>query len=68
MLDNTKALDIRLTAEEMEEIESVAPYVPGYPENAYGEDPAVNGKAAIMTKSAAQTAWVQSARAIGRTW
>lgn len=66
MLDNTKALEIRLTEEEIEKIESVSPYVPGYPENAYGEDPAVNGKAAIMTKSAAQTAWVQSARAIGR--
>lgn len=66
MLDNVQALTMRLTQDQMDEIERISPYTPGYPENAYGEDPHLNGKAAIMTKSAAQTLWVRSSKAIGR--
>jgi aryl-alcohol dehydrogenase-like predicted oxidoreductase len=66
MLDNVQALKIHLTAEQIEYIESIASFNPGFPETVFGEDPHLNGKAAIMTRSAAHTEWVQSPKAIGR--
>lgn len=64
--DNVQGLTLKLTLEQMMEIENVSPFVPGYPENAFGEDPHLHGKAAIMTNSGAKTLWVQSAKAIAR--
>lgn len=65
MLDNAQALQVQLTSEQMDYIESFAAFEPGYPATVFGQDPHIDGSAAIMTRSAAHTKWVKFAGAIG---
>lgn len=62
--DNIQALKIQLTDKQIEYLESVQPFDPGFPSTFIGPDPKVTGKASRIMASAAQYAWVQSPKAI----
>ena len=49
--DNIKALSIKLTAEEIEYIESVKPFNPGFPHNFIPKDPNVTGQSFLIART-----------------
>lgn len=63
--DNIKSLSIKLTEEQIEYLEKVIPWEPGFPQNFVGEDPGVSGKTTEMLHDTAQFSWVRRPKAIG---
>jgi len=63
--DNIQALKIKLTAEQIEYLESVKPFDVGFPNNFIGEDPKVTGGASGLLAASAPLAFVKSPAAIG---
>ena len=63
--DNIKALQIKLTRQQIEYLESVKPFDVGFPNNFIGPDPAVTGEAPFLLGSNAPFAFVQAPKAIG---
>jgi aryl-alcohol dehydrogenase-like predicted oxidoreductase len=64
--DNIQALKIKLTAEQIEYLESVKPFDVGFPNTFIGEDPKVTGRASGLLAASAPLALVKSPKAIGR--
>lgn len=62
---NIKALEIKLTDKQIEYLESVVPFEPGFPNNFVGEDPHVTGHATMLTGAVAPMAFVRSGKPIG---
>lgn len=62
---NIKALEIKLSDKDIEELEKVIPFEPGFPNNFVGEDPAVSGVAPPLTGGTAKIAWLRSSKPIG---
>jgi hypothetical protein len=62
---NIKALEIKLSSKDIEELESVIPFEPGFPNNFVGEDPRVTGQTSRLLGAAAPMAIVRAPRAIG---
>lgn len=65
--DNIKALSIHLTDKQIEELESVVPFDPGFPNTMVGFDPKVTGKIGgygLMAGSASMS-WLRSPQPIG---
>lgn len=63
--DNIKALKIKLTAQQIEYLESVNPLDVGFPNNFIGEDPHVTGSATGLLAANASLAFVKAEKAIG---
>ncbi|CZR60581.1 probable aryl-alcohol dehydrogenase Aad14 [Phialocephala subalpina] len=63
--DNIQALKIRLTAEQIEFLESIKPFDVGFPSNFIGPDPKVVGKASGLLAASAPLAFVESSKAVG---
>jgi len=63
--DNIQALKIKLTTEQIQKLESVVPFEPGFPNNFVGEDPHVGGKPSFILAGTAQIAFVQGPKPIG---
>lgn len=63
--DNIKALSIRLTDKQIEELEKAKPFDIGFPMNFVGEDPRVTGQPNFLTGSVAPIAWQKAAKPIG---
>ncbi|RFU27209.1 hypothetical protein B7463_g9136, partial [Scytalidium lignicola] len=64
--DNIQALKIKLTAKQMEYLESVKPFDIGFPNNFIREDPRVSGKASGLLAASASLAFVKYPEPIGR--
>lgn len=62
---NIKALEIKLTTEQIEELESVIPFEPGFPNNFVGPDPHITGQATGLVAAVAPMAYVLSGKPIG---
>lgn len=62
---NIKALEIKLTDKQIEELESVYPFEPGFPNNFVGEDPAITGKPNFLVAGVAPMAYVPASKPIG---
>ncbi|EGP84199.1 unnamed protein product [Zymoseptoria tritici ST99CH_1A5] len=65
LLDNIKSLEIQLTDAQIEELESVTSFEPGFPNNFIGEDPHETGQATGLLGAVAPMAWVRNPKAIG---
>ncbi|RJE18578.1 norsolorinic acid reductase [Aspergillus sclerotialis] len=63
--DNIKALEIKLTPEQIEYLESVKPFDIGFPNNFIGPDPAITGKAHGLLAANAPFAFVKAPKPIG---
>ncbi|WPG97852.1 putative aryl-alcohol dehydrogenase AAD14 [Acrodontium crateriforme] len=63
--DNIKSLTIKLTDKQIEKLESVVPFEPGFPNNFVGEDPHITGVPGIFVGGAAPMAFVRSGKPIG---
>lgn len=63
--ENIKALDIKLTTEQIQKIEAVTNFEPGFPNNFVGEDPAVSGQAPPFVGAAAPMSFVSGSKPIG---
>ncbi|ORX93868.1 putative aryl-alcohol dehydrogenase Aad14, partial [Basidiobolus meristosporus CBS 931.73] len=63
--DNIRALSIKLTSEQIEFLESVVPFEPGFPNNLIGPDPKVTGEFTGPTASSAHLVIEQDAKPIG---
>jgi len=63
--DNIQALKIKLTAKQIEYLESIKPLDVGFPSNFIGEDPKVTGSASGLLASNAPLAFVKVQKAIG---
>ncbi|KAK7708335.1 putative aryl-alcohol dehydrogenase aad14 [Botryosphaeria dothidea] len=63
--DNIQALKIKLTQEQIDYLESVKSFEPGFPSNFVGEDPRVGGQAPPLTAAAAQMDFVRYPKPIG---
>lgn len=62
---NIKALEIKLSEKQIEELESVFGFEPGFPNNFVGEDPHVTGKPAPLVAGTAPMAYVPASKPIG---
>lgn len=62
--DNIQALNLQLTAEQIEYLESQNPFDVGFPGNFIGPDPKVTGKASFLLAANASYSFVQSPRSI----
>lgn len=62
---NIKALDIKLSDKQIEELESVYSFEPGFPNNFVGEDPHITGKAPPLVAGTAPMAYLQGPKPIG---
>ncbi|KAK4504784.1 hypothetical protein PRZ48_002746 [Zasmidium cellare] len=62
---NIKALDIKLSDKQIEELESVYSFEPGFPNNFVGEDPHVTGMAPPLVAGTAPMAYLQGPKPIG---
>ncbi|KAJ5628157.1 Aldo/keto reductase [Penicillium lividum] len=62
--ENIEALSIRLTAEQIEYLESQKPLDIGFPNNFIGQDPKVTGKASFLLASNAPLSFVKSSKSI----
>ncbi|CRL27716.1 Aldo/keto reductase [Penicillium camemberti] len=62
--DNIEALKIRLTAEQIEYLESQKPFDVGFPGNFIGPDPKVTGKASFLLAANAPYSFVQAPKSI----
>jgi len=66
LMGNIDALKMKLTDKQIEKLEAVVPFEPGFPNNFVGEDPHANGgKPSGLLAGAAPMAWVQTAIPIG---
>ncbi|EMC96820.1 hypothetical protein BAUCODRAFT_70131 [Baudoinia panamericana UAMH 10762] len=63
--DNIQSLKIKLSDQQIEKLEAVVPFVPGFPNNFVGEDPHITGKAGFIMGGAAPLAFVKSGKPIG---
>jgi aryl-alcohol dehydrogenase-like predicted oxidoreductase len=63
--DNIQALKIKLSDKQIEKLESVVPFEPGFPNNFVGEDPHVTGKPGFILAGSAPLAFVRSGKPIG---
>ena len=63
--DNIKALSIKLTSKQIEELEAVKPFDIGFPGNFVGDDPKETGKPAPLLGATAPLAFVRNPKAIG---
>ncbi|USW53307.1 Putative NADP-dependent oxidoreductase domain-containing protein [Septoria linicola] len=61
---NIKALDIKLSQREIEELESVVSFEPGFPSNFIGPDPHLSGQASGLLGAIAPMDFVQSSKSI----
>lgn len=65
LMANIEALKIKLTEKQIERLEAVVPFEPGFPNNFVGEDPHTNGgKPSGLLAGAAPMAWLQTAKPI----
>lgn len=62
--DNIQALNLQLTAEQIEYLESRNPFDVGFPNNFIGPDPKVSGKASFLLAANASYSFVRSPRSI----
>lgn len=65
LMDNIQALKVKLTQKQIDELEAVAPFDTGFPQNFVGSDPALTGQSSNLIHFAAPMSWVQSSKAIG---
>ncbi|KAK5121591.1 putative aryl-alcohol dehydrogenase aad14 [Meristemomyces frigidus] len=65
LMANIDSLKIKLSDKQIEKLESVIPFEPGFPNNFVGEDPHVTGKASFLLAGSAPLAFVKSGRPIG---
>lgn len=65
LMDNLQALKIKLSSKQIEYLESIVPFKPGFPQDFVGDDPHVTGQSQMMLALAAPMSWVQSAKPIG---
>ncbi|KAJ9483324.1 hypothetical protein VN97_g10082 [Penicillium thymicola] len=65
--DNIQSLSIRLTAEQIDYLESQKPFDVGFPSNFIGQDPNVTGKASFLLAANASYSFVRSSRSITST-
>lgn len=63
--DNIKSLDIKLSAEDIEYLESINKFEPGFPNNFVGPDPHYGEKPGPLLGGAAQMSFVQRDKPIG---
>ena len=65
--DNIKALEIKLTDKQIEELEAATPFDLGFPGNFVGEDPKISnhGKGGFLLASSAYIDWLQTEKPIG---
>ena len=63
--DNIKALDIKLSTEDIEYLESIVAFEPGFPNNFVGPDPHYGAKPGPLLAGAAQMSFVQREKPIG---
>jgi len=63
--ENIKALEIKLTDKQIEYLESITPFEPGFPNNFVGADPHITGQPSALLGSVAPLAWVKDSKAIG---
>lgn len=63
--DNIRALEIKLTPEQIEYLESVTPFDLGFPSNLIGQDPRLTGKATGLLAGSAPYAFVKASKPIG---
>ncbi|GAB7359060.1 hypothetical protein MBLNU230_g5132t1 [Neophaeotheca triangularis] len=64
--DNIQALKIKLTPAQIEHLESVKPFEPGFPNNFIGEDPHAGGQAGFLLMGSAPLSFVQGQTPIGQ--
>lgn len=64
LMDNVQALKIKLSEKQIEYLESVVPFQPGFPQSFVGDDPAVKGESGLMTAMTAPMSWVQTRKPI----
>ena len=64
--DNIKSLSIHLTDEQIQYLEGVKEFDPGFPATMIGEDPKETGVSGPMVASFAHIAWQKASRPIGR--
>ncbi|OJJ43129.1 hypothetical protein ASPZODRAFT_136683 [Penicilliopsis zonata CBS 506.65] len=63
--DNIQALSLRLTDKQIEKLESVTPFTPGFPTNFIGVDPKVTGQSPFLLLASSHIAWPQSPKPVG---
>jgi hypothetical protein len=63
--DNIKSLDIKLSTEDIDYLESIVSFEPGFPNNFVGPDPHYGAKPGPLLAGAAQIAFVQREKPIG---
>jgi len=63
--DNIKSLDIKLSSEDIEYLESIVSFEPGFPNNFVGPDPHYGGKPGPFVAGAAPMAYVMRDKPIG---
>ena len=66
LMDNVRALEIRLSKEQIQELESALPFDIGFPSNFIGEDPKVSGtKGGHVLAAGAYVDWLLSEKPVG---
>lgn len=65
LMDNVQALKIKLSSKQIEYLESIVPFQPGFPQDFVGEDPHVSGQSQMMLALTAPMSWVQAEKPIG---
>ena len=63
--DNIKSLDIKLSSEDIEYLESIVSFEPGFPNNFVGPDPHYGGKPGPFVAGAAPMSYVMRDKPIG---
>lgn len=63
--DNIKSLDIKLSTEDIDYLESIVSFEPGFPNNFVGPDPHYGGKPGMFVAGVAPMAYVQRDKPIG---
>lgn len=62
---NIKALEIKLSDKQIEELEKVFGFEPGFPNNFVGADPHITGQAAPIVAGTAHIAYLPASKPIG---
>ena len=63
--ENIQALNVKLTTEQIDYLESITPFDIGFPDNLIGENPRKTGKTGVLVGGAASMAWVKYPKPIG---
>jgi hypothetical protein len=63
--DNIKSLDIKLSGEDIEYLESIVKFEPGFPNNFVGPDPHYGEKPGPLVAGVAPMSYVQRDKPIG---